>query len=102
MCRVNGLEVLACTDDLYSERSREALAGKAGAELYEVQTFYEKMFLAQGYRITYLSFVIDHEGDYLYPRRPEDFDPDYWRSVEGPRLLFGRDSAETRRQKMKG
>ena len=52
------------------------------------------MFLAQGYRITYLSFVIDHEGDYLYPRRPEDFDPDYWRSVEGPRLLFGRDSAE--------
>lgn len=102
VCRVNGLEVFACTDDLYSERSREALAGKAGAELYEVQTFYEKMFLAQGYRITYLSFVIDHDGDYLYPRRPEDFDPDYWRSVEGPRLLFGRDSAETRRQKMKG
>ena len=32
---------------------------------------------------------------------PTDFDSDYWRSVEGPRLLFGHDSAETRRQKLK-
>ena len=28
----------------------------------EVQTFYEQLFLQQGYPITYLSFVIDHEG----------------------------------------
>jgi hypothetical protein len=32
---------------------------------------------------------------------PTDFDPDYWRSVEGHRTLFGRDTAETRRQKLK-
>ena len=32
---------------------------------------------------------------------PSDFDADYWRSVEGNRTLFGRDTAETRRQKMK-
>ena len=64
--------------------------------LYEVQTFYERMFLEQGYKITYLSFVIDHDGPYEHP----DFDEDYWRSVEGPRLLFGHDSAETRRQKL--
>ena len=31
---------------------------------------------------------------------PSDFDSDYWRSVEGHRTLFGRDTAETRRQKL--
>ncbi|MCQ2127782.1 MAG: hypothetical protein MJZ06_10175, partial [Bacteroidaceae bacterium] len=65
--------------------------------LYEVQTFYEKMFLKQGYKITYLEFCIDHEGPFVDP----EWDEDYWRSVEGPRLLFGHDSAETRRQKLK-
>ena len=39
------------------------------------------MFTAQGYKITYLSFVIDHEGPYLHP----EFDSDYWRSIEGSR-----------------
>ena len=50
--------------------------------LYEVQTFYEKMFLSQGYKITYLAFNIDHEGPY---KHPTTFDSDYWRSIEGPR-----------------
>ena len=53
-----------------------------GAELFEVQTFYEKMFLAQGYKITYLAFTIDHNGPYKHPTA---FDSDYWRSMEGPR-----------------
>lgn len=52
--------------------------------LYEVQTFYERMFLQQGYKITYLSFVIDHEGEYVHP----EFDEEYWREVEGPRRSF--------------
>ena len=73
------------------------LTAETVGALYEVQTFYEKMFLEQGYKITYLSFVIDHDGPYEHPT---DFDEDYWRSVEGPRLLFGHDSAETRRQKL--
>ena len=34
-------------------------------------------------------------------RSPLDFDTQYWRSIEGHRTLFGRDTAETRRQKMK-
>ena len=68
----------------------------------EVQTFYEKLFLEQGYPITYLSFVIDHDGPYVSPRDPEEFDSKAWRAAEGPRLLFGHDSAETRRQKLKG
>jgi tRNA (guanine-N7-)-methyltransferase len=128
----NNLRVLACTEDLYSTPREELLApvipsaspvipsaspvipsaspvipsaakGSLSPStvdaLYEVQTFYEKMFLEQGYKITYLSFVIDHEGPYAHP---SDFDEDYWRSIEGPRLLFGHDSAETRRQKLHG
>jgi tRNA (guanine-N7-)-methyltransferase len=66
----------------------------------EVQTFYEQLFLEQGYPITYLSFVIDHEGPYVSPRDPEEFDTKAWRAAEGPRLLFGHDSAETRRRKL--
>ena len=50
--------------------------------LFEVQTFYERMFLSQGYKITYMAFTIDHEGPY---KHPESFDSDYWRSIEGPR-----------------
>jgi tRNA (guanine-N7-)-methyltransferase len=91
VCAANGLEVLACTEDLYG--------GDADVPpiTREVQTFYESMFLEQGYKINYLSFRIDREGDFV---SPADFDADYWRSVEGPRLLFGHDSAETRRQKL--
>ncbi len=70
-------------------------------EVRAVQTFYERLFLEQGYPITYLSFVIDHDGPYVSPRDPEDFDTQAWRAAEGPRLLFGHDSAETRRQKLK-
>lgn len=104
----NSLGMVACTEDLYATApadlcvlpenaaSPAALSQDSVAALYEVQTFYEKMFLEQGYRITYLSFVIDHDGKYEYP----EFDNEYWRSVEGPRLLFGHDSAETRRQKL--
>ena len=43
--------------------------------------------------------MIDHEGPYVSPRDPEEFDTKAWRAAEGPRLLFGHDSAETRRQK---
>lgn len=92
VCSANSLKVLACTEDLYN--SPLVLA----PEIREVQTFYERLFLDQAYKICYLSFVIDHEGDFVWP---DDFDSDYWRSVEGPRLLFGHDSAETRRQKLK-
>ena len=74
----NDLTILDSTTDLYGNTST---AGRSSA-LYEVQTFYERMFLSQGYKITYLSFTIDHEGPY---RHPSDFDSDYWRSIEGPR-----------------
>ncbi len=80
---------------------RGELPGGLPSEVTAVQTFYEQLFLQQGYPITYLSFVIDHDGPYVSPRDPEDFDAKAWRAAEGPRLLFGHDSAETRRQKLK-
>ena len=93
----NGLQVLGCSEDLYgTPRETLTMPAETVGALYEVQTFYEKMFLEQGYKITYLSFVIDHDGPFIHP----DFDEEYWRSVEGPRLLFGHDSAETRRRKL--
>ena len=52
--------------------------------LYEVQTFYERMFRSQGYKITYLAFTLDHDGPLRHPTETE-FDAAYWRSVEGPR-----------------
>ena len=115
VCKVNGLELTACTADLYGDvanvaadsrvaadfKSAATTAATATAEATAVQTFYEKMFLEQGYPITYMAFRLDHEGPFVAPRDPEDFDSDHWRSVEGPRVLFGRDTAETRRQKLK-
>ena len=128
VCKVNGLELLACTADLYGTGKPDVLpaagAGEADpravssdffvesadcsdvpADLKSaataVQTFYESIFLEQGYPITYMAFRIDHDGPFAAPRDPEVFDSDYWRSVEGPRMLFGRDTAETRRQKLK-
>ena len=58
------------------------------AEVREVQTFYETMFLEMGLPITYLEFCPDHDGPYLNPRDPEDFDSAFWRTAEGPRRSF--------------
>ena len=80
MAEQNSLEILACASDLYG-RDRESLkhsvlssvCGEKSVEaLFNVQTFYEKHFLAQGYKITYLSFRIDHDGGYLSPEWDED------------------------------
>ena len=105
----NGLQLLCCTDDLYGggdfpassvpqpSLTSAAVPG-AGPEsvpaaslvapippaVREVQTFYERMFLDMGLPITYLSFVIDKEGPYVYP----EFDAAFWRAAEGPRRSF--------------
>ena len=104
----NGLKVGACTKNLYSEPGVVAAAGGASSVgssvgspvassvaisrgaidpvVFEVQTFYEKMFLEMGLPITYMDFVIDHEGDYVHPG---DFDEKFWREAEGRRRSFG-------------
>lgn len=71
----NGLKILACATDIYgADRQRlleSPLASVSGADavkaLFEVQTFYEKQYLARGIDITYLAFTIDHEGAYQSP-----------------------------------
>lgn len=97
VCKVNNLNIFVCTDNLYGDFSAELKNSRP--ELFEVRTFYENMFLNQGYKINYLEFSLEHEGEFRSPRIPEEFDSDYFRSVEGPRLLFGHDSAETKRRK---
>ena len=61
-----------------------SITGRSAVEaLFEVRTFYEKMFMAQGYKITYLCFTLDKEA----PIQAPEFDEKYWRSVEGPRVF---------------
>ena len=91
VCAANGLEVLSCTEDLYGGVDAVPPVTR------EVQTFYENIFLGQGYKINYMAFTLDHEGAFV---SPADFDAEHWRSIEGDRQLFGRDTAETRRQKL--
>ena len=78
----NGLRILAASTDIYGE-GRESLyesgitsvCGQDAVDaLFQVQTFYERQYLAQGLPITYLAFTIDHDGPYVSP----DWDPDLW------------------------
>lgn len=64
----NGMEILASTIDLYNEER----GGNLPDSLFEVQTFYEKHFIAQGYPITYLAFRISNEGKIESPDWDED------------------------------
>ena len=117
--RANGLPVLASGTDIYHEgiqvmRSEGKMdrgshssvmagltghleiPGQAGNDVFdlpavfEVQTFYETMFLKMGLPITYLAFRLDRSGlpagaSFAYPT---DFDAAYWREAEGPRRSF--------------
>ena len=109
--RANGLEVLASGTDIYNDgiqvnstvmaglTGHLEIPGQAGNDEYtqfpdlpdlkavfQVQTFYETMFLKMGLPITYLAFRLEHEGEgFAYPT---DFDAAYWREAEGPRRSF--------------
>jgi tRNA (guanine-N7-)-methyltransferase len=117
--RANQLEILASGVDIYhaplvipgeAENSPRDPAGfsrsdnatvissEAGGEkslrdldaVFEVQTFYETMFLKMGLPITYLAFRLDRPAcvpgaPFVYP---VDFDAAYWREAEGPRRSF--------------
>ncbi|MDY2878506.1 MAG: tRNA (guanosine(46)-N7)-methyltransferase TrmB [Candidatus Cryptobacteroides sp.] len=162
VCQQNGLEIIACTTDLYGEGAisakpaaeslpensvaeslSDAGAVQTGAvdvlsddgampigavdvlsdegamptdpasiplEAREVQTFYETIFRSQGYRINYIAFRLGaadasvsgtSAGSLFQSPDRELFNPEYWRSIEGERQIFGHDTAETRRQKLK-
>lgn len=53
-----GLELLCATADLYGGKAAEDPFIAAHPELFQVQTHYEKLFLAEGKPITYLAFVL--------------------------------------------
>ena len=80
MAEQNDLKILACATDIYGadreclyESGLSSLCGRSAVDaLFEVQTFYESQYLAQGFHITYLSFLADHEGDYISPEWDED------------------------------
>lgn len=91
----NDLPVYASSSDLYAT-ARTSLfpQGWPGVEgeseanidaLYEVHTFYETMFMAQGYKITYMCFGLGDKSTFVAPLDPDQFDSDHWRSIEGPR-----------------
>lgn len=56
---INGLEILASTDNLYSG---EKITG-VDNELLSIKTHYEKQFLEKGMKITYLSFRLNKSID---------------------------------------
>lgn len=86
VAKFNSLNILARATDLYgADRGKiEQEAGKlnemsvSGEDstkaLFEVQTFYEKQYLAKGINITYLAFLIDQEGplssEFEFPYAP--------------------------------
>ena len=80
MAQQNGLKILASATDIYGidkerlyESGLSSLCGRAAVDaLFEVQTFYESQYLIQGFEITYLSFIVDHDGDYISPEWDED------------------------------
>lgn len=76
----NSLKILAQGIDIYGEDHDRlyssdlmSVCGRDAVDaLFQVQTFYESQYLAQGFPITYLSFLVDHEGDYISPEWNED------------------------------
>ena len=107
--RANHLEVLASGVDIYNaplvvpNEASPVIPSKAKESLrdlsavFEVQTFYETMFLKMGLPITYLAFRLDREGmeagaPFAYPT---DFDATLWREAEGPRRSFSHQPAKS-------
>ena len=92
--RANDLEVLASGVDIYNAPLVISSEAEGGVEkslpdlsaVFEVQTFYETMFLKMGLPITYVAFRLEHEGEKF--EYPTDFDAEYWREAEGPRRSF--------------
>ena len=87
--RANNLEVLASGVDIYNaplvipSEAKESLRDMDA--VFEVQTFYETMFLKMGLPITYLAFRLGERKEFAFPT---DFDAAYWREAEGPRRSF--------------
>ena len=87
--RANGLQVLASGTDIYKDGIRTGVTLEKDDwdidSVFQVQTFYESMFLKMGLPITYLAFRLGERKEFAYPT---DFDAAFWREAEGPRRSF--------------
>ena len=67
VCKANELRIMASTSDLYAggraalyDSAFASVCGQSAVDaLFEVRTYYETMFMEQGYKITYMSFTLD-------------------------------------------
>ena len=105
-----GAMPIGAVDALSDEEAMPTDPASIPLEAREVQTFYETIFRSQGYRINYIAFRLGtpdasfpgtSAGSLFQSPDRELFNPEYWRSIEGERQIFGHDTAETRRQKLK-
>ena len=106
----DGAMPMGPVDDLSDARAMQKDPASIPLEAREVQTFYETIFRSQGYSINYIAFRLGtpdasasgtSAGSLFQSPDRELFNPEYWRSIEGERQIFGHDTAETRRQKLK-
>ncbi|MCQ2184165.1 MAG: tRNA (guanosine(46)-N7)-methyltransferase TrmB [Bacteroidales bacterium] len=72
LARQNSLKVLSRTADLYSGAPSDFPSIQDPEALFEVQTFYEQHFLAQGFKITFLSFSLEGKTEFVSPDWDED------------------------------
>ena len=92
--QANDLEILASGTDIYHTPVIPSAEKESLPDLdavFEVQTFYETMFLKMGLPITYLAFRLGERKEFAYPK---DFDAAYWREAEGPRRSFSHQPAK--------
>lgn len=71
MVRVNGFEVVACTDNLYASSTSDNA-------ILSLKTHYERQWLARGMTIKYISFRLPHRSEYIEPE--VDIEKDTYRS----------------------
>ena len=91
VCKENGLEILAATNDLYGSDMPDGapsvlpdasspvmsdLIGHLRPEVREVKTYYETMFSRQGYKITYLCFRLTPASASVLPDGAPSVMPD--------------------------
>ena len=74
----NGCSILSQSSDIYTDVKKNNIRNYP-PELLTVQTFYEKFFLAQELKITYLAFQLPAGLEHF--KEPE-WDKEYWRAEE--------------------
>lgn len=74
----NGCKILSCSSDIYTNAQKDNIRNYP-PELLTVQTFYEKFFLAQALKITYLAFQLPAGLEHF---KDPKWDKEYWREEE--------------------